>query len=71
MKESATNLYESMEINEDKEKENLANSILTEVNTIASFMIQIWYKYAELIKISPKALCKILRESYKIKIKER
>lgn len=61
----------SKKLKSDKDKEDLANNILTELNIVSGFMLQIWVKYIELLKACPKPIIKTLKGYYNIKIKER
>lgn len=44
---------------------------LKEINSIASYMFQIWYKFLEFLNLESSFILQNLRESYNIKIKER
>mmetsp|Transcript_32434 Transcript_32434/g.29241 ORF Transcript_32434/g.29241 Transcript_32434/m.29241 type:complete len:274 (-) Transcript_32434:1236-2057(-) len=55
----------------DKDKENLASCVLSEINFISGELLYLWFKFVELIKITPRFILEVLKNDYSKKIKER
>lgn len=64
---------DSEENHRDKEKDLdlLANAVLSEINFISGELLYLWFKFMELIKITPRFVLEVLKYDYTKKMRER
>jgi pimeloyl-ACP methyl ester carboxylesterase len=57
----------------DKEKDLdlLANAVLSEINFISGELLYLWFKFMELLKITPRFILEVLKYDYSKRMKER
>jgi len=55
----------------DKDIENLSSCVLNEINFIAGELLYLWYKFMELVKITPRFVLEVFKNDYNRKLKER
>lgn len=55
----------------EKDLDLLANAVLSEINFIAGELLYLWFKFMELLKITPRFVLEVLKYDYSKKMKER
>lgn len=63
--------FKGPEEDKSKDVETMAANLLCEINFIGGQLLQIWFKWMELLKIVPKFVLAVLQHDYNKKIRDR